>query len=353
MEEDLEFGEDGVGVSENETTELFERYRFVADKGQGALRVDKYLSNMLGNTVSRTRIQDAADAGFIKVNDEAIKPSYKVKPLDTITVWLEYPKEDFFIFPEEIPLCIVYEDDDLMLINKQPGLCVHPAVGNRSGTLLNALAYYLKDNENFDANNPKIGLVHRIDKDTSGLLLVAKTAFAKSHIGQQFMDKTTERTYNALVWGVVKNDSGTITGDIARDNRDRQSFRIYAPEENNPAAKHAVTHYRVLQRFEYVTLVECKLETGRTHQIRVHFKSIGHPLFNDSKYGGSEIIKGNLFAKYKQFINNCFEVCPRQALHAKTLGFMHPTKQEWLQFDSELPADFQALLDRWRNYSKN
>ena len=352
MTEELEFVEDDVVDLEDKTTELYERYRFVADKGQSTLRVDKYLSNMLGSNISRTRIQDAADAGFIKVNDEAIKASYKVKPLDTITVSLEYPKEEFYIFPEEIPLCIFYEDDDVLLVNKQPGLCVHPAVGNRSGTLLNALAYYFKDNANFDANNPKIGLVHRIDKDTSGLLLVAKTALAKTHISQQFMDKTTERTYNALVWGVLKDDSGTITGNIARDTKDRQSFRIYTPEEN-PAAKYAVTHYRVLQRFEYVTLVECKLETGRTHQIRVHFKSIGHPLFNDSKYGGSEIIKGNLFAKYKQFILNCFEACPRQALHAKTLGFFHPTKQDWLQFDSELPDDFQALLSKWQNYKKN
>ena len=352
MIEELEFEEDDVLISEEETTELYERYRFVADKGQGALRVDKYLSNMLGSNISRTRIQDAAEAGYIKVNNESIKASYKVKPFDTITISLEYPKEDFFIFPEEIPLDIVYEDDDLMLVNKQPGLCVHPASGNRNGTLLNALAFYFKDKPNFDVNNPKIGLVHRIDKDTSGLLLVAKTAFAKTHLSQQFMEKTTERTYNALVWGVVKEDSGTITGNIARDTKDRQSFRIYTPEEN-PAAKHAVTHYRVLQRFDYVTLVECKLETGRTHQIRVHFKSLGHPLFNDTKYGGGEIIKGNLFAKYKQFILNCFEVCPRQALHAKTLGFQHPTKNEFMQFDSELPPDFQALLNKWQNYVRN
>ena len=352
MIEELEFDEDEI-INQNEiTTELYERYRFVADKGQGMLRVDKYLSNMLGSSVSRTRIQGAADAGYIKVNNEAIKASYKVKPFDTITISLEYPKEDFFIYPENIPLNVAYEDDELMLVNKPPGLCVHPALGNSNGTLLNALAYYFKDSKDFDANNPKIGLVHRIDKDTSGLLLVAKTAIAKTLLSQQFMDKTTERTYNALVWGVVKEDSGTITGNIARDTRDRQSFRVYTPEEN-PLAKHAVTHYRVLQRFEYVTLVECKLETGRTHQIRVHFKSIGHPLFNDSKYGGSEIIKGNLFAKYKQFILNCFEVCPRQVLHAKTLGFTHPTKNEWMQFDSSLPPDFQALLDKWKNYTKN
>jgi len=347
-----EFDEDEIIEPEDETTELYERYRFVADHGQGPLRIDKYLSNMLGNSVSRTRIQYAAEAGFVKVNNEAIKASYKVKPFDTITVSLEYPREEFYIFPEEIPLCVVYEDDDLLVVNKQPGLCVHPAPGVKEGTLLNALAYHFKGNENFDVNNPKIGLVHRIDKDTSGLLLVAKTALAKTYLGQQFMDKTTERTYNALVWGRVKANSGTITGNIARDTKDRQRFRVYTTEEN-PTAKHAVTHYRVLQRFEYVTLVECKLETGRTHQIRVHFKSIGHPIFSDAKYGGSEIIKGNLFAKYKQFILNCFEVCPRQVLHAKTLGFMHPATHEWMQFDSELPADFQALLDKWQNYTKS
>jgi 23S rRNA pseudouridine1911/1915/1917 synthase len=324
----------------------------VADKGQGTLRVDKYLSIMLGNKVSRTRIQEAADAGFIHVNAEQVKANYKVKPLDTITVSLDYPKDDFMVFPEDIPVSIAYEDADILIVNKQPHLCVHPAVGNRSGTLLNALAYYFRNNEDFDVNNPKIGLVHRIDKDTSGLLLVAKTAFAKACLCKQFMDKTTERTYNALVWGVLKNDSGTITGNIGRDLKERQSFRIYT-EEENPSAKYAVTHYRVLKCFEYVTLVECKLETGRTHQIRVHFKSIGHPLFNDAKYGGAEIIKGNLFAKYKQFILNCFEICPRQALHAKTLGFVHPATQKWMQFDSELPADFQKLLEKWVHYQKN
>ncbi|MDR3326709.1 MAG: RluA family pseudouridine synthase [Prevotellaceae bacterium] len=345
------YQDEELNEAEENSPELYERHRFVADKGQGALRVDRFLSNMLGNSVSRTRIQEAAQAGYIKVNHCSVKSNHKIKPLDVVTVSLDYPQDDFTVFAENIPVNIAYEDDDILLIDKQPGLCVHPAVGNRSGTLLNALAYYFRDSANFDANNPKIGLVHRIDKDTSGLLLIAKTEFAKSNLGQQFFDKTTERTYNALVWGVVKEDSGTITGNIARDTKDRQSFRIYT-EEENPAAKYAITHYRVLQRFEYVTLVECKLETGRTHQIRVHFQSIGHSLFNDAKYGGAEIVKGNLFAKYKQFVLNCFEVCPRQALHAKTLGFIHPTKQEWMQFDSELPEDFQALLEKWKNYSK-
>ena len=350
--DELDLEDDDIIESESESTGLHEHYRFVIDKGQEALRIDKYLSNMLSNKISRTRIQEAAEAGYIKVNDEAVKVSYKIKPLDIITISLDYPKEDFFIYPEDIPLDIAYEDDDVLLVNKQPGLCVHPAVGNRNGTLLNALAYYFENNDDFDVNNPKIGLVHRIDKDTSGLLLVAKTAFGKAYLGQQFADKITERTYNAVVWGVVKNDFGTIKGNIGRDMKERQSFRVYTPEEN-PAAKPAVTHYRVLERFEYATLVECKLETGRTHQIRVHFKSIGHPLFSDAKYGGAEIIKGNLFAKYKQFILNCFEVCPRQALHAKTLGFIHPATQQWMQFDSELPADFQALLEKWRNYVRN
>jgi 23S rRNA pseudouridine1911/1915/1917 synthase len=333
-------------------SELFERHRFVADKGQGILRVDRYLSNMLGNGVSRTRIQDAAQAGFILVNNVAVKSNHKIKPLDIISVSLNYPKEDYFIYPENIPLDIPYEDDDLLIVNKNAGLCVHPAPGNDNGTLLNALAWYFRADVNFDMNNPKIGLVHRIDKDTSGLLLVAKNASAKTLLGQQFMNKTTERTYHALVWGRVKDDSGTITGNIARDMQDRQNFRIYT-EEENPNAKYAVTHYQVLERFEYVTLVECKLETGRTHQIRVHFKSIGHPLFNDAKYGGAEIVKGNLFAKYRQFILNCFELCPRQALHAKTLGFIHPTKKEWQQFDSELPSDFKALIEKWQTYKVN
>ncbi|MDR0828534.1 MAG: RluA family pseudouridine synthase [Prevotellaceae bacterium] len=344
--------DDDIIVSDNENKELYERHRFVADKGQGMLRIDKYLSNLLGNDISRTRIQEAADAGFIRVNDNIVKSNYKIKPYDITTISLETPPKDFTIHGEDIPLNIAYEDDQLMVINKAAGMCVHPALGNDDGTLLNALAWYLKDSPNFDANNPRIGLCHRIDKDTSGLILIAKTEHAKTFLCRQFEEKSTERTYNALVWGVVKDDYGTISGSIARDSRERQRFMVY-PEGENPKAKHAVTHYKVLKRFAYVTLVECKLETGRMHQIRVHFKHIGHPLFSDSKYGGAEIVKGNLFAKYKQFVANCFELCPRQALHAKTLGFIHPKTNEFMQFDSDLPQDFKNLLEKWEKYSPN
>ncbi|OQC34289.1 MAG: Ribosomal large subunit pseudouridine synthase D [Bacteroidetes bacterium ADurb.Bin057] len=240
----------------------------------------------------------------------------------------------------------------MIVVNKQAGLVVHPGFGNFDGTLLNALAWHLRDNPKFDANDPRIGLVHRIDKDTSGLLLIAKNEDAKSKLGLQFFNKTTERTYNALVWGVMKENEGTITGDLARDPRDRLLFTVF-PEGENPNAKHAITHYKVLERFTYVTLVECKLETGRTHQIRVHMKHIGHTLFNDAHYGGNEVLKGVRTAKYKQFIQNCFDICPRQALHAKTLGFEHPTTGKWMQFDSELPADMQALIDKWQRYNPN
>ncbi|MDR1544791.1 MAG: RluA family pseudouridine synthase [Prevotellaceae bacterium] len=339
-------------VNAVEACDLYERYRFVVDKGQNLLRIDKYLSNMLSDAISRTRIQEAADAGFIKVNDKIIKSNYRVKPLDVITVSLNTPPPDFTVYPENIPLEIAYEDNDVLVVNKRAGMCVHPALGNDNGTLLNALGWYFKDDENFDANNQQIGLVHRIDKDTSGLLLVAKNEYAKTFLSKQFEEKTTERTYNALVWGVLKNDAGTITGDIARDRSDRQRFTVY-PEGENPKAKRSITHYRVLKRFAYTTLVECKLETGRTHQIRVHFKHIGHPLFSDSKYGGNEIIKGNLFAKYRQFVTNCFEICPRQALHAKTLGFTHPTTKEFMQFNSDLPNDMVKLIEKWEKYSIN
>ncbi|GHT31696.1 pseudouridine synthase [Bacteroidia bacterium] len=336
---------------ENTEEELFEHHRFVVDKGQTVTRIDKYLTNMMAG-VSRNRIQDAAEAGAILVNGKPVKQSYKAKPNDVITIVLDHPPTDFSIIAEDIPLNVVYEDDDVLLINKPPGLVVHPGVGNFNGTLLNAVAWHLKDKPDFDINNPSLGLVHRIDKDTSGLLIIAKTAEAKSHLGKQFYEKSTQRLYNALVWGNVKNDTGTITAALARDTRDRMQFAVFS-EEENPNAKHAVTHYRVLERFGYVTLVECRLETGRTHQIRVHFKHIGHTLFNDQRYGGHEILRGEHFSKYKQFVNNCFEICPRQALHAKTLGFMHPRTGEAMYFDSELPEDMRSLIEKWRNYANN
>jgi len=330
--------------------ELYEHFRFVVDKGQAVTRVDKYLVNCMSNT-SRNRIQDAADAGNILVNGKPVKSSYKAKPNDVITIVLAYPPNEFEIIPQDIPLDIVYEDDDIMLVNKQPDLVVHPGFGNFDGTLLNAIAWHMKDNPGFDANDSRIGLVHRIDKDTSGLILIAKTPEAKTLLGKQFFDKTTQRRYQALVWGNVKEPEGTIIGDLARDPRDRMLFTVF-PEGENPAAKHAITHYKVIERLAYVTLVECRLETGRTHQIRVHMKHIGHTIFNDERYGGHDILKGTTAAKYKQFVKNCFEICPRQALHAKTLGFVHPRTGEMMHFESELPDDIQQLIYKWRNYVK-
>ncbi len=331
-----------------EEPELFEHFRFIADKGQSPIRIDKYLVNCMAN-ISRNRIQEAADAGNILVNEKPVKANYKVKPNDIISVVMTYPPSQFEIIPQNIPIDIVYEDDDLLIVNKQPGLVVHPGVGNYEGTLLNALAYHFKDNPKYDFNDARIGLVHRIDKDTSGLLLIAKTEEAKTHLGKQFYNKTTDRLYEALVWGNIKEDEGTIVGALARDPRDRMMFKVF-DEDENPLAKHAITHYKVLERLAYVTLVECRLETGRTHQIRVHMKHIGHPLFNDERYGGNEILRGTTSAKYRQFIKNCFEICPRQALHAKTLGFVHPTTGEKMYFNSELPQDMQQLLIKWRNY---
>lgn len=332
-----------------EEQEFFEHFRFVVDKGQAIVRIDKYLVNCMSNT-SRNRIQEAADAGNILVNGKAVKSNYKAKPLDIISIVLAYPPSLFEIIPQDIPIKIVYEDDDILLVNKQPNLVVHPGFGNFDGTLLNAIAYHLKDNVDFDPNDSRIGLVHRIDKDTSGLLLIAKTEVAKSNLGKQFFDKTTQRRYQALVWGNVKEDEGTIIGALARDPRNRMLFTVF-PEGENPAAKYAVTHYKVLERLGYVTLVECRLETGRTHQIRVHMKHIGHTIFNDERYGGHDILKGTTASKYKQFVKNCFEICPRQALHAKTLGFVHPRTGEYMHFESELLDDMQQLIEKWRGYA--
>lgn len=329
--------------------ELYEHFRVVVDKGQSQVRVDKYLFERLVNS-SRNRIQKAADAGLIMANGKPVKSSYKVKPCDVLTVMMDRPRYDNDIIPEEIPLDIVYEDNDLMVVNKPAGLVVHPGCGNYHGTLVNAIAWHLKDNPKYDPNDPQVGLVHRIDKDTSGLLVVAKTPDAKTHLGLQFYNKTTKRKYNALVWGVVENNEGTIEGNIGRNPKDRMQMAVLS----DPAqGKHAVTHYRVLERLGYVTLVECVLETGRTHQIRVHMKHIGHTLFNDERYGGNEILKGTHFSKYKQFVNNCFETCPRQALHAMTLGFVHPRTGEEMFFTSPLPEDMTNLIDKWRNYISN
>ena len=332
-----------------ETSELYEHFRVVVDKGQAPIRIDKYLFERIVNA-SRNRIQKAADAGFVMANGKPVKSNYKIKPQDILTVMMDRPRYENDIIPEDIPLNIVYEDNDLMVINKPAGLVVHPGCGNYHGTLVNAIAWHLKDNPLYDPNDPQVGLVHRIDKDTSGLLVVAKTPNAKTHLGLQFFNKTTKRKYNALVWGIMEQDEGTVEGNIARNPKDRMQMAVFSDPE---IGKHAVTHYHVLERIGYVTLVECVLETGRTHQIRVHMKHIGHPLFNDERYGGNEILKGKHFSKYKQFVNNCFAICPRQALHAKTLGFVHPRTGEEMFFTSELPEDMVQLLDRWRTYISN
>lgn len=334
---------------EEESEELFEYKSFTADKGQTLLRVDKYLVQCMGGA-SRNRIQAAAKAGCILVNGKPVKSNYRIKPLDKVQVMLDHEPADYTIIPEDIPLEVTYEDDDVMVINKPAGLVVHPGIGNVHGTLLNAIAWHLKDNPKFDANNPHIGLVHRIDKDTSGLLVVAKTEDAKAHLGKQFYDKTTSRTYHALVWGVMKEDEGTIDGDLGRDPHDRLRFCVF-PNGEYPQAKHAVTHYRVIERFTYTTLVECRLETGRTHQIRVHMRHIGHPLFSDERYGGAEVLKGNMFGDYRNFIRHCFETCPRQALHAQTLGFVHPTTGKEMSFSASYPDDFDNIIKLWRQYT--
>lgn len=333
----------------NESPELYEHFRTVVDKGQTPVRIDKYLFERIVNA-SRNRIQTAADNGFVMANGKPVKSSYKVKPLDVLTVMMDRPRYENDIIPEDIPLDIVYEDDDLMVINKPAGLVVHPGCGNYHGTLVNAIAWHLRNVPTYDPNDPQVGLVHRIDKDTSGLLVVAKTPDAKTSLGLQFYNKTTKREYNALVWGIVEQDEGTVIGNIGRNPKDRMQMAVMTDPTQG---KHAVTHYQVLERLGYVTLVKCVLETGRTHQIRVHMKHIGHVLFNDERYGGHEILKGTHFSKYKQFVNNCFDICPRQALHAKTLGFVHPRTGKEMFFTSELPEDMTTLLDKWRTYISN
>ena len=326
--------------------ELYEHHRFEASKGQSALRVDKFLMNMIDNT-TRNKIQQAAENGSILVNDVAVKSNYKVKAGDVVRLVLAHPTYEQLLTPENIPLDIVYEDDQLLVINKPAGMVVHPGHGNYSGTLVNALAYHF---ENLPMNSSeRPGLVHRIDKDTSGLLVVAKTDFAMAYLTKQFAEKTSEREYVALVWGNIEEDEGTVEGNIGRHDTNRMRMAVHESDEKG---KHAVTHYKVLERFGYVTLVSCQLETGRTHQIRVHMKHIGHTLFNDERYGGDSILKGTTFTKYKQFVDNCFKVLPRQALHAKTLGFEHPITKEFLRFDTPIPQDLQECIDKWRVYSK-
>ena len=342
-----EEAQDMTLLEDDEEQQLYEHFRIVVDKGQEPLRVDKYMFERLKHS-SRNRIQKAADAGFVHVNDQPVKSNYKVRPLDVITLMLDAPQHDHTIEAEDIPLDIVYEDSDLMVVNKAPGMVVHPGAGNFHGTLINAVAWHLKDLSSFDANDPAVGLVHRIDKDTSGLLVVAKTPLAKTKLGLQFFNKTTHRSYNALVWGNFNEEEGRIEGNIGRDPRDRLRMNVFPPDSE--IGKSAVTHYHILERFGYVTLVECILETGRTHQIRAHMKHIGHPLFGDERYGGTEILRGQRSSTYKAFIQNCFKVCNRQALHAKTLGFVHPTTGRQMDFTSDLPNDMQQLIDKWSIY---
>ena len=332
-------------VDDDEQQQLYEHFRIEVDRGQVAVRVDKFLFEKLQHS-SRNRIQKAADAGFVHVNDKPVKSNYKVRPGDSVTLMLDRPHFDTTIEPEDIPLEVVYEDEQLMVINKPAGMVVHPGCGNFSGTLVNAVAWHLKDNPNYDPNSPEVGLVHRIDKDTSGLLVVAKTPEAKSALGVQFFNKTTHRSYNALVWGNFVEDEGTIEGNIGRDPKDRLRMAVFPTDSNE--GKPAVTHYRVMERYGYTTLVECILETGRTHQIRAHMKHLGHPLFADERYGGTEILRGERTTSYRQYLPNAFKLCPRQALHARTLGFVHPTTHQQMDFTSQLPADMEALIEKWR-----
>ncbi|PID92918.1 MAG: RNA pseudouridine synthase [Bacteroidetes bacterium] len=326
---------------QEEQQELFEHHRFTVDKGQSQLRIDKFLFARIENA-SRNKIQMAAKEGLILVNGRAVKSNYRVKPMDIISVVMTHPPREIEIIAEDIPLDIVYEDDDLIVVNKQPGMVVHPAYGNYTGTLVNALTFHFRDQQEASPC-----LVHRIDKDTTGLMIVAKNELAQTRLAKQFFDHTTERKYYALVWGDFTEEEGTIEGHLGRSKKDRKIMTVY---EDGDYGKHAVTHYRVVERFGYITLIECQLETGRTHQIRAHMRFIGHPLFNDATYGGDLILKGTTFTKYRQFIQNCFSLLPRQALHAKLLGFTHPTTHEKILFDSTIPDDMQAVIDKWRTY---
>ncbi len=333
-------------LNEGEEQDLFEHFRLVVDKGQSLLRIDKFLMNRMENA-TRNRIQNAADLGCILVNEKAVKSSYKVKPLDVISIVLPHPPRDTEIYPENIPLNIVFEDEEIVIINKTAGMVVHPGFNNYTGTLVHALAYHFENLPNLNGNYARPGLVHRIDKDTSGLLVISKNEQAMTFLAKQFFDHSIHRKYVALVWGDIA-EGGTVSGYIGRSLKDRRVMDIYDTEEKG---KWSVTHYKVLERLNYVTLIECELETGRTHQIRAHMQHIGHPLFNDASYGGDKILKGTSFTKYKQFIDNCFSICPRQTLHAKSLGFLHPKTKQELYFETELPSDMLQLLDKWHKYA--
>lgn len=337
-----------IELPDREDSDFFEHFAITVDKGQSLLRIDKFLMLRIENA-SRSKIQNAIDAENVLVNGKTIKASYRIKPLDQISIVLPHPPRDTEVYPQDIPINIIYEDDDLLLVNKEAGMVVHPGYGNWDGTLVNALVFHFKQLPQLPGNDNRPGLVHRIDKDTSGLLLISKNEKAMTLLAKQFYDHSITRKYLALVWGDLQED-GTVTGYIGRSAKDRKVMDVYDDEADG---KWSVTHYKVLERFNYVTLISCELETGRTHQIRAHMKHIGHPLFNDAPYGGDKIRKGTLFAKYKQFVENCFQIIPRQSLHAQTLGFIHPTKKESVHFQSELPQDFTDVLEKWRTYLKN
>ena len=355
QKEELDEADDLLGIDnlteshDNNPEQKYIHYQYVADKGQSLLRVDKFLMDRIEG-VSRNKIQQAAEADCILVNDKPVKSSYKIKPLDKVALVMDRPRMELQITPENIPLNIFYEDDDLLIINKPPGLVVHPGHGNYTGTLVNAIAYHLRDMQNFDADDPRLGLVHRIDKDTSGLLIVAKNPYVKTYLAKQFLNKTIKREYVALVWGSLENNDGIIKENIGRDLKNRLLMRVFPTEEHG---KPAVTHYNIVERLGYVTLINCQLETGRTHQIRVHMKHIGHTLFNDERYGGNKILRGKNTTKYKQFVRKCFEKCPRQCLHAQTLGFKHPTTEKEMMFTSELPDDMLSVIEKWRIYNQS
>jgi 23S rRNA pseudouridine1911/1915/1917 synthase len=331
----------------NDQQELYEHHRIEVDKGQSPLRIDKYLFNHL-ESISRNRIQNAAKAGCILIDGNPVKSSYKIKPGDSISIVLPHPPHEFELIPEDIPINIIYEDDDIIVVNKNPDMVVHPGHGNYTGTLVNALAYHLKDLPLYQKGEIRPGLVHRIDKGTSGILVIAKTDHALNRLAKQFYDRKTQRVYIALVWGHFENETGTITGNIDRNPKDRLKMQVF---EGGEHGKPATTHFKVTENLGYVSLLECRLETGRTHQIRVHMEYAGHPVFNDDRYGGDKILKGTTFSKYKQFVHNCFKLMPRPALHAKSLGFIHPGTGKPVFFDSELAPDMQAVVDKWRNYT--
>lgn len=343
-----DFSDDILDETTEENSELYEHFRIIVDKGQTPLRIDKFLMNRIENA-SRNKIQQTAKAGNIRVNDQIIKSNYKVKPEDIITVVFSYPPREVEIIPQDIPLDIIYEDEVMMVINKQAGIVVHPGHGNYSGTLLNALASYFLRSKSSIPENGFGYLVHRIDKDTSGLLIVAKDELTQTKLARQFYEHQIERCYQAVVWGVPEPAAGSITGHIGRSTKDRKQMAVYA---DGSYGKEALTHYKLIESFGYVSLVECRLETGRTHQIRVHMKYAGHPLFNDERYGGNSILKGTTFSKYKQFVDNCFRIIPRQALHAKLLAFTHPQTNKTMRFESDLPEDMHELVEKWRSYTR-